>query len=214
MHSRGEGPLRNRPDLDPVAAGWHFLRANCQFSHVALARTAQKHFCLQAVIVRPSAQPAPTRNRTRPKIESQAHRKQAGSPYPMNAVSNPERRGVAAFTFVELHVVIRASRHGLTPGARGVFAPPNSSRRRFLVASPATWAAAAIPSPAAQPPRTCIAVCDWMILKRPKTRCVPDHQGHRRGWREGGHGFLAKARSTWRALLPNRRCASRRRSRR
>lgn len=42
------------------------------------------------------------------------------------------------------------------------------SRRHFLAASFAAFAAAALPSPAAEPPRYRIAVCDWMILKRQK----------------------------------------------
>ncbi|MBI5799899.1 MAG: sugar phosphate isomerase/epimerase [Verrucomicrobia bacterium] len=47
-------------------------------------------------------------------------------------------------------------------------APRATTRRHFLAASLATLAASALSSPAAEPPRYRIAVCDWMILKRQK----------------------------------------------
>ncbi len=45
---------------------------------------------------------------------------------------------------------------------------PHLWRRHFLAASLTALAATALPSPAAEPPRYRIAVCDWMILKRQK----------------------------------------------
>jgi len=54
------------------------------------------------------------------------------------------------------------------PMERGRPRPQPVARRHFLAASLTALAASALPSPAAEPPRYRIAVCDWMILKRQK----------------------------------------------